>query len=97
MRISDWSSDVCSSDLEAGLLAAAGKHELAEQWVADWQGATDGRLHLELTRTGRDGEDEFNAFALHASGRRGVPVVASNDVRFLDREDRKSTRLNSSH
>ena len=71
---------------EAGLLAAAGKHELAEQWLADWQGATDGRLHLELTRTGRDGEDAFNAFALHASARRGVPVVASNDVRFLDRE-----------
>ena len=70
---------------EAGLLAAAGKHELAEQWLADWQAHTDGRIHLELTRTGRDGEDAFNAFALHASARRGVPVVASNDVRFLDR------------
>ncbi|HVI24999.1 MAG TPA: DNA polymerase III subunit alpha [Xanthomonadaceae bacterium] len=71
---------------EAGRLAAAGKHELAEQWLADWQRHTGERLHLELTRTGREGEDAFNAFALHASAARGIPVVASNDARFLDRE-----------
>jgi DNA polymerase-3 subunit alpha len=69
---------------EAGRLAAAGKHDLAAQWLADWQRHTDGRLHLELTRTQRDGEDAFNAFALHASSERGIPVIASNDVRFLD-------------
>jgi DNA polymerase-3 subunit alpha len=68
---------------EAGRLAAAGKHDLAEQWRADWQRHTGERLHLELTRTQRDGEDPFNAFALHASAQRGIPVVASNDVRFL--------------
>ena len=71
---------------EAGRLAAAGKHDLAEQWLADWQRHADGRLHLEITRTGRDGEDPFNAFALHASGLRGIPVVAGNDVRFLAAE-----------
>ena len=71
---------------EAGRLAAAGKHELAEQWLADWQRHTGERLHLELTRTGRDGEDAFNAFALHAAASRGIPVVASNDARFLERD-----------
>jgi DNA polymerase-3 subunit alpha len=69
---------------QAGRLAAAGRHELAEQWLADWQRHTGERLHLELARTQRDGEDAFNAFALHASAQRGIPVVASNDVRFLD-------------
>ncbi len=69
---------------EAGRLAAAGKHELADQWLADWQRHTGERLHLELTRTQRDGEDAFNAFALQASAQRGIPVIASNDVRFLD-------------
>ncbi|WP_024890694.1 DNA polymerase III subunit alpha [Luteimonas huabeiensis] len=69
---------------EAGRLAAAGKHEIALHWLADWQRAFDDRLHLELTRTGRDGEDAFNDFALHAASVRGIPVVASNDVRFLD-------------
>ncbi|WP_129135570.1 DNA polymerase III subunit alpha [Luteimonas sp. YGD11-2] len=69
---------------EAGRLAATGKHELALGWLADLQAAFDDRLHLELTRTGRDGEAQFNDFALHASSVRGIPVVASNDVRFLD-------------
>jgi DNA polymerase-3 subunit alpha len=44
-------------------------------------------LHLELTRTGREGEETFNQFALMAAGQRGLPVVASNDVRFLSPSD----------
>ena len=69
----------------AGRLAAEHRHDLAEQQLADWQRAFDGNLCLELVRTGRDGEEAFNAFALHASAARGIPVVASNDVRFLDK------------
>src|SRR5688572_22979267 len=68
----------------AGRLATSSRHELAEAWLADWRGTFGDRLHLELTRSGRDGEEAFNAFALHAAARRGLPVVASNDVRFLD-------------
>ncbi|QDH70642.1 DNA polymerase III subunit alpha [Marilutibacter alkalisoli] len=70
----------------AGRLTVANKHEHAEAWLADWQGVFDDRLHIELTRAGRDGEEAFNNFALHASAKRGLPVVASNDVRFLDRD-----------
>jgi DNA polymerase-3 subunit alpha len=69
---------------EAGHLAAAGKHDLAQQWLADWQRHTGERLHLELTRTQRDGEESFNTFALQASAQHGIPVIAGNDVRFLD-------------
>src|SRR3546814_2662983 len=36
MRISDWSSDVCSSDLSAGIGFAAGHH--AQVWTADYLG-----------------------------------------------------------
>ncbi|HEY0660695.1 MAG TPA: DNA polymerase III subunit alpha [Lysobacter sp.] len=70
----------------AGRLATSNRHELAEAWLADWQGAFGDRLHLELTRTGREGEDAFNAFAVHAASTRGIAVVASNDARFLDAE-----------
>ncbi|MBP3984911.1 DNA polymerase III subunit alpha [Pseudoxanthomonas helianthi] len=70
----------------AGRLAAGGRHDLAELQLADWQRAFGEDVHLELTRTGRDGEDAFNQFALHASVSRGLPVIASNDVRFLDRD-----------
>src|SRR5262245_40449468 len=68
----------------AGQLVGAHRHELAEASLADWREVFGDRLHLELTRSGRDGEDAFNAFALHAASRRGIPVVASNDVRCLD-------------
>lgn len=70
----------------AGRLAMGHRHELAEAWLMDWRGVFGERLHLELTRTGRDGEDAFNAFALHASAARSLPLIASNDVRFLDAE-----------
>ena len=68
---------------QAGQLASGGRHDLAEQALADLQRRFGDRLHLELTRCGLDGEQAFNDFALHASGKLGIPVVASNDVRFL--------------
>ncbi|MES2858630.1 MAG: PHP domain-containing protein, partial [Pseudomonadota bacterium] len=71
---------------EAGQLFASGRFDLAEQALADLQASFGERLHLELVRTGRAGEDAFNAFALDVSARRGIPVIASNDVRFLDAE-----------
>jgi DNA polymerase-3 subunit alpha len=68
----------------AGQLVAGNRHDLALQWLHDWQRHFDDRIHLELTRCGFDAEEAFNGFALHASSERGIPVVASNDVRFLD-------------
>ncbi len=69
---------------EPGQLFTSGRHELAEQSLADLQAAFGERLHLELTRTGRAGEEAFNAFALDMAARRGIPVIASNDARFID-------------
>ena len=71
-------------DSLAGRLAGEHRHDLAGQQLADWQRSFGDTLCLELTRTGREGEDAFNAFALHAAAERGIAVVASNDVRFLD-------------
>jgi DNA polymerase-3 subunit alpha len=68
----------------AGQLVAGNRHDLALQWLHDWQRHFDDRIHLELTRCGFDSEEAFNGFALHASSERGIPVIASNDVRFLD-------------
>src|SRR3546814_2127223 len=41
MPISDWSSDVCSSDLRAGRIGA-GVNPLGGNWVGDDEGAGDG-------------------------------------------------------
>ena len=42
-----------------------------------------GRFYLELQRLGRPGEEGYIAAAVALAARRGVPVVATNDVRFL--------------
>ncbi len=65
----------------------AGRFDSAERVLADWQRAFGDALYLELVRSGRQGEDAFNAAALELAARRGLPLVASNDVRFLDRDD----------
>jgi DNA polymerase-3 subunit alpha len=87
----DWLRDdngglfaLAGRDSLGAQLAAGGRHDLAEAWLVDWKEVFGQRLHLELTRTGRKGEEAFNSFALYASSLRDIPVVASNDVRFLE-------------
>ncbi|AND69337.1 DNA polymerase III subunit alpha [Dyella thiooxydans] len=48
------------------------------------------RLYLELVRTGREGEEAWNAAALILATELELPVIASNDVRFLKQEDFES-------
>jgi len=45
------------------------------------------RLYLELTRCGREGEEAWNNAALTLATGHDLPVIASNDVRFLKQED----------
>jgi len=70
----------------AGRLVAAGRPDQAEAWVKDWRGVFDDGLHLALARCGFADETAYNDFALQASSLCSVPVVAGNEVRFIDRE-----------
>jgi len=45
------------------------------------------RLYLELTRCGREGEENWNTAALALAAELELPVLASNDVRFLRQDD----------
>ncbi|QRN52607.1 DNA polymerase III subunit alpha [Dyella caseinilytica] len=45
------------------------------------------RLYLELTRCGREGEESWNNAALMLATELDLPVIASNDVRFLKQDD----------
>jgi DNA polymerase-3 subunit alpha len=70
-----------------GMALLAGKVERAREAAAWWQSHFPERYYLEITRCGRP-DDEAHlrlavAFARHA----GLPLVASNDVRFLERGD----------
>src|SRR3546814_4144620 len=100
MRISDWSSDVCSSDLkaltDASLQHGAVQHGLQEAGTGDWGWgvlAPRGRsrctvLGVTAETTSRHSRERGNPATLLSLGRKDASVHSS---------DRKSTRLNSSH
>ncbi len=57
--------------------------QLAQGWMRDFPD----RFYIEIQRTGREQEQRFERHALQLAAELGLPVVASNDVRFLDRSD----------
>ena len=59
----------------------------ARQFAQGWMKDFPGRFYLELQRTGREQESRYERHVLQLASELGLPVVASNDVRFLDRED----------
>jgi len=69
---------------EAGALLSANRHDHAEAALRDLQSRFGDRLNLSISRTGRDGEKAFNGFAMATSSELGIPLVAGNDVRFID-------------
>src|SRR3546814_9252512 len=99
MRISDWSSDVCSSDLSGKIISA---FDMARTLAfgADWCNAARGFMfalgcvqsrscHTDRCPTGVATQDKARQRALV------VPDKAERVRNF--HQDRKSTRLNSSH
>src|SRR3546814_9646714 len=105
MRISDWSSDVCSSDLIAGLdvlriinepTAAALAYGLDKQGsgtivVYDLGGGTFDVSVLEI------GDGVFEVKATNGDTFLGGEDFDARIIDYLADQDRKSTRLNSSH
>lgn len=72
---------------DVGRALTNGHEDEAEAMLERWQGVFGDRYYLELTRTGRSGEASCMQRSLQLASRRGVAVVASNDVRFLDASD----------
>src|SRR3546814_5585292 len=87
MRISDWSSDVCSSDLrgfrvrprsvEPGLCSTGGNHGAGHMVLGDIQLLASRRGQYGDDRTVRDARAE-RALATSVTGR-GNPVVLRHD------------------
>jgi DNA polymerase-3 subunit alpha len=68
------------------LVSAKYSGQIVEQ-VAWWQQHFPDRFYLELVRTGRPNEEDYIHAALELAVSYNLPVVASNDVRFIARED----------
>jgi DNA polymerase-3 subunit alpha len=62
----------------------------AEQALDAWLALFDDRFYIELQRVGRPDESAYLPAAVALAGRRNVPVVATNDVRFLKPADFES-------
>ena len=60
---------------------------LAEQSLAELTKIFPGSFYLELQRTSRLGEEEYIQEAVALAEKFDVPVVATNDVRFLNRDE----------
>src|SRR3546814_3248285 len=101
MRISDWSSDVCSSDLLDALAAAGIESETLTLHVGAGtflpvkaDDTDDHVMHAEWGRIEADAAARLNA--VRAKGGR-IIAVGTTSMRLPESADRKSTRLNSSH
>src|SRR3546814_1464288 len=102
MRISDWSSDVCSSDL-AKIVGGAVRDTLLGIPVTDVDLATP--LHPDAVTRRLEAADikvvptgiAHGTVTAIAGGDRHEITTLRRDVATDGRRDRKSTRLNSSH
>ncbi|HET8701830.1 MAG TPA: DNA polymerase III subunit alpha, partial [Nitrococcus sp.] len=74
-------------DGDVGRALLAGERALAARRLDFWLEQFGERYYLELQRTGRPGDEEHVHAAVDLAMTRGVPVVSTNDVRFLHPED----------
>lgn len=74
----------CGAAGDVGQALLAGRAAQAEGRAAHWMTLYPGRFYLELHRTGREGDESHLHAAVDLAGRLACPVVATNDVRFLD-------------
>jgi len=72
---------------DVGRSLLAGRQAEAAAALEAWLRLFGDRYYLELQRTGRPGEEECIAGSLALAVAKGVPVVATNDVRFIARDD----------
>ena len=68
--------------------ALVAKHkEVARARLEHWQSLFGDRFYLELIRTGRPQEEDCVRASLELAAETGTPVVATNDVRFISKDD----------
>ncbi len=72
---------------DVGRAIVAGRFDEARAQLDAWLALFGDRYYLELQRTGRPGEEPYLRGAIDLAMDLGVPVVATNDVRFIRRED----------
>ncbi|MGF1774144.1 DNA polymerase III subunit alpha [Vibrio wakamikoensis] len=75
-----------AKDGEVGRALLKGNQSLAKQCAAFYQTHFPDRFYLELIRTGRADEESYLHFAVDLAEELELPVVATNEVVFVDKE-----------
>jgi DNA polymerase-3 subunit alpha len=78
-------SGAARGELGRALLRAGPERGVAV--LENWLRLLPGRFYIELQRLGLPGESEYLQRAVELAAARAVPVVATNDVCFLERSD----------
>ncbi|HWG30505.1 MAG TPA: DNA polymerase III subunit alpha [Steroidobacteraceae bacterium] len=80
----------CAAEGDVGRALINAREGEADRALDFWLGLFPDRFYIELQRIGRGEDEPYIAAAVAIAGRRGVPVVATNDVRFLEEDDFES-------
>ena len=72
---------------EVGVALVSGRNIDAQTSLTHLMQLFPGRFYLELQRTGRADEEDYIHSAVALAADYNCPVVATNDVRFIDREE----------
>jgi len=72
---------------DIGQAILAGHPNRARQLASGWASLFPDRFYIEIQRTGREQEEQYESIALNIAATLELPVIASNDVRFLKKED----------
>lgn len=70
-----------------GQVLTSSAPERVDELIQAWQKVFNDRLYFAVKRTSRKGEDDFIKASIQAGNKFGIPIVAHNDVRFLQPED----------
>ncbi len=72
---------------DVGMSLVAGRQDEAEVLLQGWMKDFPNRYYLELHRTNRENDEEHVHAAVALAAKMDCPIVATNDVRFIDKED----------
>ncbi|MFT4816029.1 MAG: DNA polymerase-3 subunit alpha [Pseudohongiellaceae bacterium] len=72
---------------DIGLALLAGEKDLAKELLAEWELLFPQSFYLELQRVGKAEEEDYIDAAVALAIETNSPVVATNDVRFIDQDD----------
>ena len=64
-----------------------GKKDLIEEYINYWKKYFPSCFYLEITRTGKDFEDEYESYILDIAKKYQLPLVATNNARFIKKKD----------